>query len=134
MLQFIFVLLYINSYVTVGLNKIAHCDFEEAILTPYWYTITNENALIAFEKKYKVNLPEINFLTEMLVISIGDQLVSLDYNLKESTYLARGHYIGFPVFSGEVKSIAYIYKTSFIPLFPAEVGGYSPEYMGKYRK
>ena len=133
-LQFIFVLLYVNSYTTIELNRIAQCVFEEAILMPHWYTITNQNALKACEEKYKVDLPEINFLTEMLIISIGDQLISLEYNLKESTYHTRGHYIGFPIFSGEVKPMVYIYKTSLVPLFPAEIGGYPPEYMGKYRR
>ena len=134
LLHYILIVSYVNSYKTIELNEITQCIYEDEIFKPHWYTITNQTALKLCEEKYKVDLPEIDFQSEMFIISIGDRLISMDYNLKESTYRTRDHYIGFPVFSGEVKSMVYIYKTSFVPLFPAEIGGYPPEYIEKYRK
>lgn len=126
---------YLLSYCEVGLEEIAQYNgITMATNTPRWVPITTQEQIKNIQKKYSLELPQIDFEKDMLIISYGAELVRLDYNLKEFTYKTRGHYIGFPDYGGLKQNALFVYKTQLVPLFDTDAAGVAPDYRGKYRK
>ena len=123
---------YLNSYCEIELEKITQCDVSEAN-TPHWTTVITKEQLNNIEKKYSFKMASVDFKNDMLVISYGAELIKLDYNLMDSVYKTRGHYIGFADFGNAEQNTVFIYKAHSIPLFDTDTAGVSPNYRGKYR-
>ena len=125
---------YQRNYQDVRLDIISNYAFDMCDRpNPYWMCITDREQFERITKKYNWDLPDIDFGTEMYIISYGSELENLRYNLKESTYKTRGKYIGFPYFKQEdSENEVFIYRTSLIPLMDTDMAGYPPDYKGMY--
>lgn len=134
MCMYIYKRTYINSYEEIKLEKIAVYEDESLDLhSPCWVAVTTEEVINNIETKYMLDLSGIDLKNHMLIMSYGSELTSLDYNLKESTYLNRGHYIGYSNFEKTKSNRIFFYKASFVPIFDVEAAGFPPDYKGRYR-
>ena len=86
-----------------------------------------------FEEEYGVSLQDVDLQNEMIVVSHNAELEDMDYNLRESTYKSRGHYIGFAHFGKRAPNTVILYKTQNVPFFIQDEGGFPPDYDGLYR-
>lgn len=133
-IKFTYKFQYIASYCEIELNEVARVS--DPFLNanePYWVSLEDSEKVENIKKKYSVSLENIDFKKKMIVISYGAELKSMDYNIQESTFKTRGHYIGFPQFGDLKPNTIFIYETELIPIFNAEVAGFLPDYKGKYR-
>ena len=125
---------YRNSYIEIELielERVANANNGENRM--YWFAITDEEAMKNFELQYGAELIGVNPNEDMLIVSVGARLQGMDYNKRESTFKSRGVYIGFPRFGEYEPDVMYVYKSKCIPLVNNEVGGFHPDYNGKYR-
>ena len=134
LLKFIYVQVYIASYKDIKLNEISRCTVENMnIEIPHWSAVYEPEKVKNIENTYGVDL-NIDLKENMLIVSYGAELNSLDYNTLESSYRSRGKYIGFPVFKNIRKSAVYFYSCKAVPIMNTEVARFSPWYNGEYRK
>ena len=124
---------YQYGYLDVNLHEIANYTFDMSKRSySCWMSITSREQVENILYKTNWDLPDIDFENEMFIISYGSELENRRYNLKEATFETRGKYIGFPYFKQEKPTdVAFVYRTSFIPLMDTDVAGYSPQYRGK---
>ena len=125
---------YVSSYREIELNQVSRLSVVLLnVKEPYWVALTSLEVIENIEEKFNVSLDNVDLQKRMFIISYGAELKSMDYNVQEATFKTRGHYIAFPRF-GELKpNTIFIYETEMLPLFSAEVAGFSPDYKGKFR-
>ena len=126
---------YKKGFQNLTLNQISYQNFDMSKReTPFWICITNQDQLYSIEKKYNLELPDVELKKEMLILSFGSALESLKFNSRESSYKTRKKYIGFPYFAQENPvNTVYIYVTEKTPLMDTDEAGFPPNYRGKYQ-
>lgn len=128
-------IIYLNSYSEIHLSKsTSFFDDSAEHDFAYWGCIDSNELLDNFEKRYAVDLLQIDFEKEMYIVSYNADLLYMDYNKLQGTYKSRRHYIGFPTFGTIKVGWVYVYKAEYVPIFSAEVGGFPPDYRGAYRQ
>lgn len=94
---------------------------------PFWFPVRTNSEATFTERDYSLQLPDINYEDQMLILSFGCELNSLQYNKNDPKYKARGQYVGLPIFSDVLSdSIVYIYKTAKLPLMNTDEAGLPP--------
>ena len=125
---------YLNSYREIELREIAQCsDVFLASDYPHWTSLTNPETIKNIETKFGVTLSNIDLQSNMIIVSYGAELESIDYNVQESTFKDRGYYIGFPHYGKLESNTVFLYEAESVPIFDTDVAGFSADYKGKYR-
>lgn len=125
--------IYRGGFQDVYLKQVAHQNIDMSKnQKPYWVSITTQPQSEFFKKRYRLELPDIDFKTEMFILSFGSELESLKYNVRDKRFLTRKKYLAFPHFQREDSiNIVYIYVAETVPLMDTDEAGFPPDYKGR---
>ena len=123
---------YIEAYKKIELNKIEQCSgVNIGGEASYWTAVTEQRFVDNLEKKYNVELKDIDLGKEMLVVSYGAEILTMDYNKYEPKF--KNKHVAYVEFDEITPNTIYFYEAELIPICDTDFAGYPPEDRGKYR-
>jgi hypothetical protein len=127
-------------FVEIELEEVAFSYFEPSehirpVIGAHWDIIGIQERANTIACQFDLILPNIDFETEMFIVSMGSELERLDFDLNDPRYRERGEFIGFPVFSRNFTyDLIVVYRTDVMRITDAERAGFITPYMGRGRE
>ena len=123
---------YLNAYKRIEITQIEQCSgMYTNGESPYWTAVTEQRFVDNLEKKYNVELKDIDLEKEMLIVSYGAEILTMDYNKYEPK--VKNKHVAYVEFDEMAPNTIYFYEAELIPICDTDFAGYPPGDRGKYR-